>query len=144
MKLTNTHVALFTALVLSVACYDVFAEQSVTVGLFTEHYHNDSDDYNENNKLVKYTYYFGSVTYTLATFENSHYIRSHMIGIGKRWKLSEDSEASITMGAIEGYQAILKTHVGDVIFIPIFSVKTGFIRTIILGPVVNIGVEYAF
>jgi hypothetical protein len=121
-----------------------YSEHSINLGFFTEHIKADDPRYNENNNLVQYMYTKGPALYTFATFKNSHFIDSHMIGAGHRWKLGKHVSLYAILGAVEGYQTVMETTTGDYIIIPILGVKVGLVRFTMLGSAVNAGLEYEF
>lgn len=120
-------------------------EHRVTIGLWTEHYIYDDPNYNENNELINYNYIDGNTVYSAATFKNSYFIRSYMVGVGKRYKITKDIEFTALLGAVKGYEDVLdKDYGGDLFYVPIFSLKTYFIQTTILAAAVNVGFVYEF
>lgn len=119
---------------------NAYAEQSINLGLFTEHYESDRKDYNEDNRLVQYMYEDDGYTLTASTFINSHFDRSYSVGAGYEW----DDTVGVYLAAVYGYEDHLKTHYKGLIFIPVFYVETFGFRHTIMGPVYNLGYTIKF
>lgn len=116
-------------------------EHKLGLGLFTEHYISDKRDYNENNRLISYTYVNDSrYTFTAASFENSHYIDSQILSFGYEF----DFGAGVTISAIKGYEGYFKTHYEGVIFAPVFYFETYGFRHTIMGPAYNLAYVFTF
>ena len=113
-------------------------------GLWTEHYYGDDPRYNEDNDLIQLTVldedrYF----ITAATFSNSHYARSHVIGWGREFE-SEYIDGltwGVSLAVIHGYEGYQDTHLDGLMFAPVSYYKYKFFRVTIFGPAVNAGIE---
>lgn len=119
-------------------------EARITFGLYTEHYISDRPDYNEDNRLVQVDIVGERYFATLASFENSHYVQSYLIGMGAVCECGTDGEMGFGVAAVYGYQDELKTHVGDIIFAPVAHFKydlseSWFLKINILPAVYNAG-----
>lgn len=133
-----------TIFFLAVIPFLAHAEHSLTVGLWTEHYSHDRPGYNENNKLASYTYKSGETVYSVASFKNSHFDQSYMVGVGEEWRLHKYLSLSASLGVIHGYYGHIPQTTGHILISPIFSAKIGYLRGTILGNAVNVGVVYGF
>jgi len=114
------------------------------VGLWSEHYYNDNPDYNEENDLVQLSIntherYFIAA----ATFKNSHYARSHMLGIGREFESEyiADLKWGLYLAAVHGYEGFQETHWEGVMFAPVSYYKYKYFKLTIFGPAVNAGIE---
>lgn len=122
-------------------------EYRLHLGLWTEHYYNDNPEYNESNDLVQITAidtdgYF----LTAATFNNSHFARSHVIGFGREFE-SEYIDGlawGLSLAVVHGYEGYQETHHEGLIFAPVSYYKYKFFRVTIFGPAVNAGIELEF
>lgn len=117
------------------------------VGLWTEHYIHDDPDYNESNDIIQLSAYTEDNWFvTAATFSNSHYDQSHLVGVGREYQADflEDFSWGIMVAAVHGYEGEIKTHYKGLLFAPISYYKYKVIKALVVGPVVNIGVEFEF
>lgn len=115
----------------------------VSIGLFTEHIRGDDPNYNENNRLVFYTYQTGQTIYVAGKFSNSHYLDSHILGIGKETELASGLSVGVVLGVIQGYGNVLDTNCGDyLICAPVLYAKTGPLTHMLLGPAYNLSVTF--
>lgn len=122
-------------LVGSVTHADVYAN----VGFFTEHLSGDKPEYNEDNELIQLSYVEDGIEYSVATFSNSHYVRSHLVGVGKRW-----GSVGLGMTLVHGYEGYITSHVGNLIFMPVLSFDIDVLRVNFVGNVVNAGLLVKF
>ena len=110
-------------------------------GLFTEHYRSDDPRYNENNRLLLYSYINESnYSFTAASFENSHFIDSQMVSAGYEF----NETFGVTLAAVNGYKTILDTHYKGLVFIPILYLETFGFRHTIFGPAYNLSYVLKF
>lgn len=114
------------------------------LGLWSEHYYNDSSDLNEKNDLVQISIHNKNRFFVAAaTFNNSHYARSHVLGIGREFQSKYFSELQwgIYLAAIHGYEGYQETHAEGLIFAPVSYYKYKYFKFTIFGPAVNAGIE---
>lgn len=117
-----------------------YADVEVNVGFFTEHLSGDKPEYNEDNELVQLSYVTDiGVEYSVATFSNSHYVRSHLVGIGKRW-----GDVSLGLTLVHGYEGHITSHVGNLIFMPVLALDLNVLKVNLIGNVVNVGMLFKF
>lgn len=120
------------------------ADHSVTLGLWTDHFSHDKSYYNERNRLVNYNYHASGNVFSVASFENSHFSQSYMVGAGREWKPYAHLALSASIGVIHGYYGYLPQTTGHLMLAPIFSAQVGPLRATLLGNAVNFGVTYGF
>lgn len=132
---------LILALFLSVFAMSASAEHYAGVGVFSEHYIQDSPRFNEHNQLLYYHYKSGKNVAVAGTFKNSYFIRSHVAAAGREYSFFFGSKIGVMLGVVEGYQTVLKTNCGDkLICIPLVYVKTGVFTHMIMGPAYNLSI----
>jgi len=130
----------YLTLLLMLACASVHAEIGINLGFFTEHLSRDKPEYNEDNELVQLTYADeDGYEYSIATFSNSHFVRSHLIGWGYRW-----GNFGLGLAAVHGYEGYITSHIGDIIFMPVMSYDAGPLKFNFVGNVVSVGVQHKF
>lgn len=131
-----------TILVVSVASH---ATESINFGVWTEHYAGDCSCYNEDNDFIQYTTMNDETRHfaTFGTFTNSHYTKSEFVGVGHS-EVRMGIEVSAALVAIKGYENHLNTHYKGILFAPVLAAKYGIFKLILLGPVVNAGLEFSF
>jgi hypothetical protein len=120
---------------------------SMYVGMWTEHVLNDDPEYNETNDLVALTMFTPERHFaTVATFSNSHYDRSHIVGVGHEFTSDwvDGMKYGVMLAAVHGYEGRIKTHYEDIIFTPITYYQYANLRVTIFGPVVNAGAVFKF
>lgn len=116
-------------------------EHHVGVGLFSEHYIQDSPRFNENNELVYYHFQSGKDVAVIGTFKNSYFIRSHVAAAGREYNSVLGSKVGIMFGLVEGYQTVLKTNCGSKLMcVPLIYMKTGIFTHMIMGPAYNLSI----
>lgn len=114
----------------------------LNIGLYTEHVYQDRPYYNEDNRLIQLSYEGKHAIYTGATFINSYYARSYLVGIGKKFNIEAiDTEVYTALGAVRGYEGFIPTQVDGLIFGPLVAVKHGLIKVSFLGEAMNVGIE---
>lgn len=117
------------------------------VGVWSEHYYNDNPDYNEKNDIVQLSVHTHKRFFlTAATFNNSHYARTHLLGIGREFESEyiDDLKWGLYLAAVHGYEGFQNTHWQGVIFAPVSYYKYKFVRVTIFGPAVSVGLEAEF
>lgn len=122
-------------------------ETRMYVGLWTEHYIHDDPDYNESNDIFQLSAYTEDNWFvTAATFSNSHYDDSKLVGVGREYHAEylDGFSWGIMLAAVHGYEGKIQTHYEGVLFAPISYYKYKNIKAIVVGPVVNVGVEFEF
>lgn len=123
-------------------------EASFYVGLWSEHYINDDAEYNEDNEILQLTLKTEDDWFvSMATFSNSHYIDSKLIGVGREFtgEYIDGLKWGIMLAAVHGYEGKIKTNVHEgILFAPISYYKYKNFKVIIVGPAVNAGVEFRF
>lgn len=120
-------------------------EYRLHLGLWSEHYYNDRPDYNESNDLVQLSVHNHKQFFlTGGTFRNSHYARSHFLGIGREFQSEyiDDLKWGLYLAAVHGYEGHQETHAEGLIFAPVSYYKYKFFRLTIFGPAVNAGIEF--
>jgi len=81
----------------------VQAEQSIDIICCSHHFNRDKN-YQETNLGIIYKYDYPVNKYMLiGRYNNSEYNYSNIIGLGKRWKISEDFTVAIEVGIVDGY-----------------------------------------
>jgi hypothetical protein len=135
---------LILALTMFVACGACSASESINIGVWTEHYHNDSPNYNEDNDFIQFkTTNDDGDFVTFGTFTNSHYTKSEFIGLGYTVPAGPiDVDSAIVI--IKGYEGHIDTHYKGLIFAPVVALRYAFVQVTLLGPVVNAGVVFEF
>jgi len=92
-----------TLLFIFVGLGQVQAGQSIDIICCSHHFSRDNN-YQETNLGIVYKYDYPVNKYMLiGRYNNSEYNYSNIVGLGKRWKLSEDFTATIEVGIVEGY-----------------------------------------
>lgn len=124
-------------------------EARLTVGMYTEHYTSNNPEHNEDNNLIQLTIVGDRYFATLASFENSHYVQSYLVGTGLVCECGTGNELGFGVAAVYGYQDELKTHLGDLIFAPVAHYRhdlsdNWFVKINILPAVYNAGGGYTF
>ncbi len=120
------------------------SEHYMGFGLFTEHFIDDSPNYNEDNELVYYQYLNGKNTAQVGTFVNSHFVRSYSISAGREYDLFWGSKFGVSAALIHGYKGFVKSNCGDFVCIPIVYVKTGIFTHTVLVTAYNLSVTVEF
>lgn len=120
------------------------SEHYVGFGLFSEHFIDDSPEYNEDNKLVYYQYLDGKNTAQFSTFSNSYHIRSYALSAGREYDFFLDTKVGILASAVYGYQTVLKTNCGDFVCIPIVYLKTGMFTHTVMATAYNLSFTVEF
>lgn len=139
-------IAFFVFLMGAIFGHDTKAsENHVTIGLYTKHYENYSDELNEDNRLTQFTHIDKDGLMVVgSTFINSHGVRTYAVGAG----LAHDN-MGFAIIAIHGYEGYLRQHFEDVMFAPTsyylhnvhgnHSIKINIVPT-----VYNVGYNYKF
>lgn len=121
------------------------SEHYVGFGLFTEHYIQDSDKWNEHNDLMYYHYRNGHNVAVVGTFNNSYFIRSHVVAAGREYDLFLGAKVGVMLGLIEGYQTVLNANCGNkIICLPLLYIKTGPFTHMFMGPAYNLSLSVKF
>lgn len=120
-------------------------ENHLTLGLYTRHYENYSDELNEDNRLTQLTHVTDDGYMVVgSTFINSHGVRTYAVGGGV---------ASDNMGfaiiAVHGYEDYLRQHYKGIMFAPtsyyLHNIQGNHSIKINLVPTVyNVGYNYRF
>lgn len=119
-------------------------EYRLNIGLWSEHYYNDNPGLNEDTDLFQLSVYNESRYFlTAATFNNSHYARAHVIGIGREFQSEyvDDLKWGLYLAAVHGYEGHQETHAEGLIFAPVSYYKYKYFKLTIFGPAVNAGIE---
>lgn len=122
-------------------------ETRMYIGLWTEHYVEDNPEFNEENEIIQLSAYTEDDWFvTIAKFSNSHYVDSKLIGVGREFQgeYIDGLSWGVMLAAVHGYEGDIETHYDGLIFAPISYYKYKAIKAIIVGPVVNVGVEFKF
>lgn len=139
---------LVAALVLVQPAHSQELEVNLYVGLWTEHYVHDDPDYNEDNEIVQLTIKNQDDWFvSMATFSNSHYTDSKLLGVGREFtgEYIDGLKWGIMLAAVHGYEGEINTNVHNgILFAPISYYKYKNLKLLIVGPVVNAGVEFKF
>lgn len=138
-------ILLCTILVLLHVAEAESSEDHLTIGLYTKHYENYSDDLNEDNRLTQYTHIADNgYMLTGSTFVNSHGVRTYSIGAGLA-----HHNMGFAIIAIHGYSGYLRQHYESIIFAPtsyyLHNIQGNHSIKINLVPTVyNVGYNYKF
>jgi len=116
----------------------------LNIGFWTEHYVNDSPDYNENNKLLQITVAKNDRFITAATFNNSHDNDCELLGIGLEDSHNDNLRTSYSILAINGYEGDVKTHYKGLLFTPAVGITYHHLTLSIIPVVMNVGFELEF
>lgn len=119
-------------------------EYRLNVGLFTDHYINDSDEYNEDNQLLQLSAVKGGRILTAATFVNSHYSRSYLVGYGMEREYNENLRYGGYLAVIKGYEGHIKTHYEGLMVAPIGFINYRGITLHVIPAAYSIGIEFDF
>lgn len=119
-------------------------EYRLNIGLFTDHYINDSDEYNEDNQLLQLSAVKGGRILTAATFVNSHYVRSYLVGYGTEWEYNENLRYGGYLAVIKGYEGHIKTHYEGLMVAPIGFINYRGITLHVIPAAYSIGFEFEF
>ena len=119
-------------------------EYRLNIGLFTDHYINDSDEYNEDNQLLQLSAVKGGRILTAATFVNSHYVRSYLVGAGMEWEYDEHLRYGGYLALIKGYEGHIKTHYEGLMVAPIGFINYRGITINVIPAAYSIGFEFDF
>lgn len=118
-------------------------EHRLNFGVYTEHVIKDDSEYNEDNEFYQYSLITpGNAVFSASTFKNSHYIRSHSLGAGFNYNISENVESGVELSVIHGYEGELQTHYKGLLFVPVTWFKYKVIKLSVLASVINIGLEF--
>lgn len=138
----------YLATLLLVFAANIHAEEYVTMGLYTTHLtaetYEDSGTgadtpFNEDNRGLQYTRRVGRTVYTAATFVNSYYKRSAMVGYG----FESPQGTGIFMAAVYGYEGYSQegSTFGKFMVLPIAYQRVGPLRISLIGTAVSVGLE---
>ena len=122
-------------------------ETEMYIGLWTEHLVHDDPDYNEANEFIQLSVYNDERNFvTVGTFSNSHYERSHMVGLGSEFttEYMDGLRWGLMLVAVHGYQQFIDTHAEGLLFAPVHYYEYKKFRLMIFGTVVNAGVKFTF
>ena len=119
-------------------------EYRLNVGLFTDHYYEDSYEYNETSNLLQVSAVEGGRILTAATFVNSHYIRSYLVGYGREYTYSDNLRYGGYVAAIQGYEGEITTHYESLIFVPIAYANYRGLTINVIPAAYSIGFEIDF
>lgn len=93
-------------------------EYRLNIGLYTEHYLGRSSELNENNRLVQFTAAKDTHLVTAASFVNSHYKESYLLGYGREKQFSKNFRGGASISIIHGYEGEIMTHYEGLLFAP--------------------------
>lgn len=117
-------------------------EYRLNLGLYTSHYLGISDELNENNRLVQFTAAKNEHLVTVASFINSHYKESYLLGYGKEKQFTDNFRAGAYIAAIHGYEGEIKTHYEGLLFAPTLFFNYRGISLNIIPAAYVIGYEF--
>lgn len=110
------------------------------VGIYTQHYIDDSPELNETNNLVYIKYKYKHILYEAGDFSNSYNKSSQYVAISKLFYYREYNYGG-GLVVVKGYEGVKQTHFEGLLFSPSFYIKGELIRFTILPAVVNISLE---
>lgn len=119
-------------------------DYKLAAGLWTEHYYHDKPDYNEKNEMIQLTAQRSDRYFlTAATFRNSHFVRSHMIGAGREFQSEyiDDLKWGLYLASVHGYEGFQHTPVAGLLFAPVSYYKYKYFRITVFGPAINAAIE---
>ena len=119
-------------------------EYRLNVGLFTDHYINDSDEYNEDNQLLQVSAVKGGRILTAATFVNSHYVRCYLVGYGMEREYNENLRYGGYLALIKGYDGSVDTHYNGLLVSPIGFINYRGLTINVIPAAYSIGFEIDF
>jgi len=125
-------------------------EHRVYLGLWSDHWYNDSPEYNESNQVVQYSLYnpvqYGKEAITVATFINSHFDRTWALGYGQEYPVIfvPDIKFGWQVGVMYGYGDKLATNWNGISPTVQFHFKYDVLKVQIMGPAINVGLEGTF
>ena len=119
-------------------------EYRLNIGLFTDHYINDSDEYNEDNQLLQLSAVKGGRILTAATFVNSHYVRSYLVGVGMEHEYNDNLRYGGYLALIKGYDGKVETHYKGLLLSPIGYVNYRGVTINVIPAAYSIGFEIDF
>ena len=93
-------------------------EFRLNIGLFTDHYLGDSDELNENNHLLQLTAAKDGKLITFASFLNSHFKESYLLGYGHEKQFTPNFRGGAYLAIVKGYGGEIKTHYEGYLFAP--------------------------
>lgn len=146
MKMLIFVVAILSILIISepTKAYYGEPEYRLNIGLYTEHYINDKAEFNEINRLVQFTRAKDEKMLTAATFINSHYERSYLVGAGIENDYSTNLRFGAYLAAVTGYAGHVTTHVGNILIAPIAYANFHGLSLNVMPAALNVGFEFDF
>ena len=131
---------------LGIAFESAMAEDThheVQVGFYTKHLLGDTEELNETNNIVSYTYhqltdpYDWHLTYSIGDFTNSHDVASNYLGVGYA-KAAFNGAGSYGMSllVVKGYETHVATMYKGLVLMPVPTVRYGPAAVSLFGPVV--------
>ena len=127
----------------AIASADDF-EYRLNIGLFTEHYLGREGELNENNDLVQVSVVKDKNAVTAASFVNSHFQQSYLVGYGYEETYLNGLRVGGYISAVHGYEGYLETHFEGLLFAPV-AVASYYGATLSVMPAVYVlGYEFKF
>lgn len=119
-------------------------EYRLNVGLFTDHYINDRAEYNEENNLIQLTGVHEDRLLTVATFNNSHFVRSYLLGYGRERRYNSNFRYGGYITVIKGYEGRVTTHYKGLLFTPTAYANYRGFTINVMPAAYSIGIEIDF
>tara|TARA_R110000772_G_C13310322_1_gene440429 strand:- start:28406 stop:28834 length:429 start_codon:yes stop_codon:yes gene_type:complete len=119
-------------------------EYRLNIGLFTEHYLGRGSELNEKNQLVQVSAEKNGNVGVLASFVNSHFTQSYLVGIGREVMLIDDLRIGGYAAVVKGYEGHLETHFKGLMAAPIVKLDAYGFTLNILPAVYVLGYEFEF
>ena len=117
-------------------------EYRLNIGLHTEHYLGRGGELNENNHLFQISAEKDKNVITAASFINSHFEQSYLVGYGYEETYFNKLYVSGYITAVHGYEGDLQTHFEGLLFAPVAMFNYHGVTLSVMPAVYVLGYEF--
>tara|TARA_R110000751_G_C13705797_1_gene473880 strand:- start:73 stop:519 length:447 start_codon:yes stop_codon:yes gene_type:complete len=146
MKTTNAVIAIIGLIALLMAFSGKSEadeiEYRLNIGLFTEHYLGRSGELNEKNKLIQISAAKDGNVLSAASFVNSYFTQSYLVGAGRETRLTENLRIGGYVVAVKGYDGHIKTHYEGILLTPVVKFDYYGFTLNVMPAVYSVGYEF--
>ena len=146
MKTTNAVIAIIGLIALLMAFSGKSEADEIeyrfNIGFYTEHYLGRSGELNEKNELIQISAAKDGNVLTAASFVNSHFTQSYLVGAGRETRLTENLKIGGYVVAVKGYDGHINTHYKGILFTPVVKFDYYGITLNVMPAVYSVGYEF--